>query len=164
MKIVPKIVNGVAVQHLAFRFFVTVYVSFPGSDNTANLCGGVIYDARHVVTAAHCLSQEVSPSRIIVRGMDNGNIFDKFTSRDYAAVEPEAARKIVSTAAQRARLVRSRKEKTRSSRSAHPCEHPLHGFVALLLWRARSCCWRSWGKRRNPVVVVVVLVVEVFKR
>jgi len=86
MKIVPKIVNGVAVQHLAFRFFVTVYVSFPGSDNTANLCGGVIYDARHVVTAAHCLSQEVSPSRIIVRGMDNGNIFDKFTSRDYAAV------------------------------------------------------------------------------
>jgi hypothetical protein len=48
MKIVPKIVNGVALQHLAFKFFVTVYVSFPGNGNAANLCGGVIYDARHV--------------------------------------------------------------------------------------------------------------------
>ena len=79
--VVAKVVNGEVVRHLAFRFFVTVYVTF--SDRT-RMCGGVIYDRAHVLTAGHCLyGVSARPDRIIVRAFDNTNIFDKNTKEDY---------------------------------------------------------------------------------
>jgi secreted trypsin-like serine protease len=79
--VVAKVVNGDVVQHLAFRFFVTVFVTF--SEET-HLCGGVIYDRAHVLTAGHCLhGGSAPPDRIVVRAFDNTNIFDKYTQDDY---------------------------------------------------------------------------------
>ena len=80
--VVAKVVNGEVVKHLAFRFFVTVFVTF--GDET-HLCGGVIYDRAHVLTAGHCLHGGVSakPDRIVIRAFDNTNIFDANTKQDY---------------------------------------------------------------------------------
>ena len=79
--VIAKVVNGQIVKHLSFRFFVTVFVTF--GDKT-HLCGGVIYDPSHVLTAGHCLSGGVD--RVVVRAFDNQNIFDKFTHDDYDAL------------------------------------------------------------------------------
>ena len=83
-RIVSKIVNGAVVKHLAFRFFVTVFVTYEHKTQGTHFCGGVVFDATHVLTSAHCV--ESAPQRIIVRAFDNVNLYDMKTSEDYRVV------------------------------------------------------------------------------
>jgi trypsin len=51
------VVGGSGVQIASFPFQVALYDPAAGSPAAGFFCGGVIVDARHVITAAHCLAR-----------------------------------------------------------------------------------------------------------
>src|SRR5271170_483028 len=55
----PQIVDGVSTSIAAAPFTVALYTAAADAHD-GQFCGGVIIDATHVITAAHCLSNAVT--------------------------------------------------------------------------------------------------------
>jgi Trypsin len=56
--VTPRIVGGVGVSITGFPFQVALYDPHAGSVSAGFFCGGVVIDATHVATAAHCAIEE----------------------------------------------------------------------------------------------------------
>lgn len=74
----PRIVNGTDASINDFPYQVALYNPLRGTPSQAQYCGGVILDALHVLTAAHCVFDAYVPRQVshpvqvhVLAGTDN---------------------------------------------------------------------------------------------